>query len=204
VRNSRRRELALLVVFLAIAAWHAYGAARVQFGRMQRFEITPGELETWAKEMDASVRFVPAKADTRAGTARTTASGHWQFDAPEAEVYAIVNNWEHRIREKIGRNGWRSTGSESGGDSGMRYFRFYFRNKDSYYETYLYASYEKGRFALTAIMDPEIARRRVRLRADWFAVGYSRMRSDRHDFDTLPSQVVERKPTAVDAGGSGP
>lgn len=199
MRNWKRRELALLAVFLTLATWRAYDAIRVRVGRMERFEIAPGELEIWAQEMDPSVRLSPAKVDVAAGNVPTTAFGHWEFEVPDAEVHAIVNNWERRFREKIRRNGWRFVGSGSGGDQGMRRFQIRFRNGDSYYETYLYATCETDLFAT-----PKNGGRRVRLSVDWFAVGYSRLQSDRHNPDDIPIQVDDRKPTVVEEGGSGP
>ena len=205
MRTWKRRELALLAVFLLFVVWHAYDAARVRFGRMERFEITPGELETWAQEIDPSVRLSPAKVETPANTVPTTAFEHWEFEVPESREHEIVNNWERHFRAKIDQDGWRFIGAGSGGDGGMRHFQIYFRNRDSYYETYLHANYETVPFERTtplATSVPENGHGRVRLSVDWFAVGYTRLRREWRKHDAVAIEVDGRKQAITDGGRS--
>jgi hypothetical protein len=171
VRNWTLRELLLLAVFLTFVIWHAYDAARVRFGRMERFEITPAELETWAKEIDPSVRLSAAGDGTGAINSRTTPLVHWEFDVPLDQIDKIFENWRLRVGEKIHRGGWTWRGGGSGKNGETHDFSFRVSKSDSRYTAFFYAEPTPG------VARPKDGTGRTRLSVEWIVLGYSRRRN---------------------------
>jgi hypothetical protein len=170
VKNWKRREILLLAAFVGFAICHVYGAAHARFGHIKRFEITSVELETWAREIDPSVRLSKVNLESAESTVTPT-TRHWEFEVPNSAVSNIVDNWEHHFVATIRENGWRTAGIGSGSGGGTWHFEICFRNADSYCETYLYAT--RSPFPNT---DQRNGQGRVRLSIDLFTVPYTRLR----------------------------